>query len=151
MKHWAFDYLGKPWLIGGRGPDTFDCWGLVYCIYRDHYGILLPSYPTITSKNLLAVTKYITNGATSSDSDWVRLDNPVDGCVVALSKNNRILHHVGIYLTIDKGMVLHATDAGSVIAQPITDLKRWGWSRIEYYTHKDYQNDGSNSRNNQPI
>ena len=137
MRHWAYDYLNKPWLIGGRGPDNFDCWGLVYCIYRDRYGILLPAYPTITSKNMLAVTKAITSGA--AESDWVKLKEPIDGCVVALSKNTKILHHVGIYLDIDRGVLLHATDAGAVIAQSMHDLNRFGWRRIEYYKHKDYQ------------
>ena len=105
--------------------------------FTDQYGILLPAYPTITSKNMLAVTKAITSGA--AESDWVKLKEPIDGCVVALSKNMRILHHVGIYLAIDRGVLLHATDSGSVIAQSINDLNRWGWRRIEYYAHKDYQ------------
>ena len=135
MKHWAFDYLNKPWQIGARGPDYFDCWGLVYCVYRDIYGILLPSYPGVDAKNLLRVTRAITDGAT--DSNWVQIDQPVDGCVVALSKNKKVLHHVGLYLAIDSGCVLHATDAGSVIAQPLHDLHRLGWSRREYYTYKE--------------
>ena len=41
MKHWATEYIGKPWERMARGPDTFDCWGLVYDIYKNKHGIEL--------------------------------------------------------------------------------------------------------------
>lgn len=134
MAHWAEWYLERPWVIGARGPDAFDCWGLIYWIYKHQYDIELPAYPGVDAKNLSLVTKMITAGA--EGSDWTQVDKPVEGCVVAMSKNTRRLHHVGLYLAIDKGCILHATDLGKVIAQPIQDLTRWGWRRVEFYTHK---------------
>ena len=35
--------LGKPWVVLGRGPDTFDCWGLVLWVYRAA-GVVLPDF-----------------------------------------------------------------------------------------------------------
>jgi cell wall-associated NlpC family hydrolase len=38
MTHWAFDYIGKPWVVASDGPDAYDCWGLVVAVQRRLYG-----------------------------------------------------------------------------------------------------------------
>lgn len=38
------DLIGIPYKIGGRGPDCYDCYGLVKEIYRKHRNIILPDY-----------------------------------------------------------------------------------------------------------
>ena len=42
--HWADDYVGRPFKKGGRGPEYFDCYGLVRLVLHEQSGILLPSY-----------------------------------------------------------------------------------------------------------
>jgi cell wall-associated NlpC family hydrolase len=42
MNHWAIQYLNKPWVSGGVGPDEFDCWGFVRYLKRQREGIELP-------------------------------------------------------------------------------------------------------------
>lgn len=132
---WAQTYIGKPWTKGGRGPDSFDCWGLVYHIYHQQLGIQLPSYPNINATNLRAVRDAITNGAV--ENVWVPLEKPEHLCVVAMSKNVTSLHHVGIYLDVDGGLILHATPNACIIAQSEKDLVKWGFRRIEYYRYKE--------------
>lgn len=43
---WWNKYANKKFEIKGRGPDTFDCWGLLQWIYAhdDPRGIILPGY-----------------------------------------------------------------------------------------------------------
>jgi cell wall-associated NlpC family hydrolase len=39
------DLIGKGWLIGGRGPDRYDCWGLVReVLQRMRPGLPLPDW-----------------------------------------------------------------------------------------------------------
>lgn len=133
--HWAFQYLDKKWVKGGRGPDSFDCWGLVYWIYKTHLNQELPLYPTIDASDLVKVTEKITEYSTLPD--WIPLDKPQDLCIVAMSKNIDTLHHVGLFLDIDGGLILHATPNAFVIAQTERDLVKWGYRRIEYYHYKD--------------
>ena len=39
------DLIGLPYELGGRGPDSYDCWGLCVEVAR-RGGILLPDEPT---------------------------------------------------------------------------------------------------------
>lgn len=41
---WAAAYVGLPFADGGRTPAGLDCWGLVWLILRERFGLDLPSY-----------------------------------------------------------------------------------------------------------
>ena len=41
---WCSKWIGIPFADHGRGPDAFDCYGLVHAIYREQFGIALPDY-----------------------------------------------------------------------------------------------------------
>ena len=41
---WAARWIGVPYRDKGRGPDAFDCWGLVRAILRAERGLPLPDY-----------------------------------------------------------------------------------------------------------
>lgn len=130
MPHWAQQYLRKKWVIGARGPDAFDCWGLVVWCKAQHYGQTLPQYPGVDPKDVAAVAAIAANEQVKTD--WVKLDIPEDGCVVAMGRN-RYLNHAGIYLDVDGGRVLHAYDGGNVVADSLSRLKMFGMRRIEFY------------------
>ncbi|BBB33633.1 endopeptidase LytE [Thermotomaculum hydrothermale] len=51
----AYKQIGKPYALGGKGPYSFDCSGLVYYCYK-HAGYNLPS----TTKKLKKVGKKVT-------------------------------------------------------------------------------------------
>lgn len=135
MKHWAIDLIGKPFEKGGRGPNGFDCWGLVYWRYLTHYGIKLPDY-FIEPEDHLAVCKALKEGEMTPDRAWIHIETPIDNCGVGLS-HNYIFHHVGLWTNAGGGFVLHAHPKSGVIAQSVRALKAQGWSRIEFYRHKD--------------
>lgn len=41
---WAAQYIGIPFVAHGRDLTGWDCWGCVRWIWREHYGIDVPSY-----------------------------------------------------------------------------------------------------------
>ena len=65
-KKWAEDWLGIPYESSGRSLKGLDCWGLVYCLYKNLFGIELPKidkeYIKKTSKpvnNRIILRKFI--------------------------------------------------------------------------------------------
>lgn len=82
----AYAQLGKPYVWGAVGPDSFDCSGLVsYCITGSY-------------------TRYCTSGSVAG---WSRTTNPQPGDICVKSG------HVGIY--IGGGQMIHAPHSGDVV------------------------------------
>ena len=82
----AYSQLGKPYVWGAYGPNSFDCSGFVsYC--------LTGSYTRL--------------GTTLTFMGWTRVSNPQPGDVVTTAT------HCGIY--IGNGQMIHAPHTGDVV------------------------------------
>lgn len=124
--------IGKPWVSGARGPDTFDCWGLVCHIYRERKGLELAIHASIDAKNLRAVLR------ASSDEikHWQELQVPEHFCV-ALMSGNCHGHHVGLWVKDGEGQagILHTFDGAGVVFQHRASLQFSGIQNIKFYRH----------------
>lgn len=127
----AARYIGSPYQIGGRGPVEFDCWGLLWWIYRSEFGIILPEYPGITSRSALSQARTIHR---AMEEDWEEIKTPFDGCAVGMSQREEI-HHVGIYSSDGMGKVVHAWENG-IVADTFKLLHLRGFLRIQFYQHR---------------
>lgn len=132
-EHWANDYVGRPWVAGARGPESFDCWGLLCDVYAKHYGIILEHYAHVDPKDTRTVARLLAS-ATDGAPLWTPLEKPADGCAVAMS-TGRAFHHVGVWLDLDGGIILHAMDRLNVLAQSLHAVRSLGITRIAYYAH----------------
>ena len=94
---YGYSFIGRPYVWGATGPDSFDCSGLVQYIYR-HFGIYLPRVTT-DQVNVGSPVSY---------------DNLQPGDLVFTNG----VQHVGIY--VGGGQMLHASMPGvGVIVGPI--------------------------------
>lgn len=124
-------YIGLPYREGARGPDAYDCYGLVAEVYRAGRGILLPDWyqdapgPQAASRAIAAAVAGEVDGGRS-----LQVDEPVDWDIAVVGSNRRP-HHVGIVFA---GGVLHAARAfGStwhrlprfMSIYPRTEFYRW--------------------------
>ncbi len=128
--HWAEDLIGRPWVAGGRGPHAFDCWGLVRWCCRERFAIEVPEIP-VDAANLRAVLAGFRDHP--ERQRWRRVERarerPREGDAV-LMRQSRHPVHVGIWLAVDGGGVLHAARDIGVVFQGPADLAGHGW-RIE--------------------
>ncbi len=134
--HWSTSHLGKKWVSGARGPDTFDCWGLLRWNYKTRLGIELPEFPGVEAKDQETVSEMIREHTCVGPfaQEWHRLSKPVDMCAVAMGQSD-LLTHCGTWLATDGGLVLHTTEQTNVIAQSLKTLRLLGYRRIEFYQH----------------
>lgn len=126
MTHWAIQYLGAPWING-----TQDCYGLVRRIYREQFSIDLPAV-NVDAASTLSVAR---QAAGFDRSDWIEESEPRDGDVVQMGHANRP-HHVGVWIDVDGGRILHSTESAGAIAQTRAQARMTGWKILNIYRHK---------------
>lgn len=91
------DLIGKPFAWGARGPEAFDCWGLVrFALARA--GQVVPDYPsnTMGKENAVTMLKAMT------EAHWLRAKDVQIGDVVTFRMNERFPTHVGLMIEPDR-------------------------------------------------
>jgi len=128
--HWSVKYIGKRHVIGGRGPEEFDCWGLLYWIYLYEFGIDLPELVGAAPGDCREISKVVIPA-------WKEVENPFDGCGVAMGRELAI-HHVGVYASVDHGKVIHCWRTNTVGADTLREMRFAGLRTIKFYQHKEW-------------
>lgn len=126
----AAPLIGLPWVAGARGPDSFDCWGLVRHVFQEALAISLPSLPGLDVSDTAAMARALRDGEASGD--WLPLLRAEPWALVAMGQG-KLFHHVGIYLP--QGVTLHAVPGSGVIAQTPLSLRSHRFNRIEFYRY----------------
>lgn len=93
----AFKHLGKPYVWGAKGPNTFDCSGLTYYVYMKATGHYIGGW---TGEQQYAGTQIPVSQAQPGD-------------LVFWGLSSGVTHHVGIY--IGNGQFIHAPQPGDKV------------------------------------
>jgi hypothetical protein len=133
--------LFKPWRAGAQGPDAYDCWGLARAAQRELAGRDLPVVNADPS-DLRAVVRLVTSHPLHSE--WHKVTRPRHLDLVLMS-HSRHPHHIGVWLDLDGGVVLHATEQFTkgtadpnkpgVMAETMPALQAQGWARFQFMRH----------------
>lgn len=125
-------------LIGRQWQSTgLHCWELTRVVQRDLFGRVLPPVdeaPATFRETVAAIESH------PERARWQRIDAPVHGAVVLMSRGQAGAGrdaHIGTYLDLDGGGVLHASQSYGVAFDPITLLTVAGWRGLTFYTLKD--------------
>lgn len=119
---WVEPYVGLPYRAGGRGPDEYDCWGLVLLVWRERFGMDLPTYEGVTWKagrtdGLVGET--ITH-ATSTLWDAVEPGDEQPGDALVLRMRGHPLH---VAMVVEPGLMLHCHDRADACVEPYRCLQ----------------------------
>lgn len=128
MTHWAEQYLGQRWESGATGPDAWDCGTFVRHVQRTHYGREIP-HAFADASNIHEVVRALSR---LDMGDWDEAAEPRDGDGAILA-HARYGSHVGVWLDIDGGGVLHCQHGSGVIFTPRNRLVLSGWGRVTFY------------------
>lgn len=128
--HWAFNYLGKPWESGKEGPDAFDCWGLVRYVQKLHYQRELSAIH-VDADNVRAVVQAFSSN--DERTRWQQVAIPQDGDCLLLSQSKEPTH-VGVWLDVDGGGLLHAVKGTGVVFSSAANIRLMGYNILGAYT-----------------
>jgi cell wall-associated NlpC family hydrolase len=112
--HRIVDLIGKEFKDGGRGPEQFDCWGLVSEVFY-RFGIEIPDY------KISCEAKSEINGQINAErKKWERCTGelPVPALVVVME--NGICNHTGVY--IGNGQFIHAREHSGVAIESLDNI-----------------------------
>lgn len=104
--------LGKPYRWAATGPNSFDCSGLTYYLYKQ-LGITIPR----TSRDQINAGTYVAK----KDLQY--------GDLVLFARNGKTINHVGIY--VGDGKFIHSPQSGDVVK--VTTLMS-GYYANSYYS-----------------
>jgi cell wall-associated NlpC family hydrolase len=89
------DLIGVPFRANGRGPDAYDCYGLLLEIYRRR-GILVTNWQTPAAD--MEMERLVTRAL---GLEWRRVDTPIPGCAL-LFRDVGLARHIGVHLEGDR-------------------------------------------------
>lgn len=141
---WVRAVIHKPWHPGAHGPDAFDCWGLTRATMRHLAGFDLPDI-RFAAPDLRRVMELIRSH--EERDEWAPVDQPRHLDIVLMS-HARTAHHVGVWLAVDGGVVLHTTEQRNrkddslnltrpgVACQTLLALRLDGWMKFQFMRRK---------------
>lgn len=105
------DFIGLPYKPYGRGPDAYDCWGLVRDAYFHLYHrYLLPSFTTIDPMDKVGLSKAVDEVYLGGRFHIV--DQPEPGAIVT-AWSGGLCVHVGLMVEADGRLwILEAAERG---------------------------------------
>ncbi len=114
--NWWGNYVGIPFVDGGRDADGLDCWGLVCLVYANELDVVLPSYGEVSAADLVRVARSLEAGK----DGWQVVDKPRAFDVVAMRfySGRATVGHVGIM--VDGKRMIHTERATAVACVPLT-------------------------------
>lgn len=125
LPKWAAQWVGIPYKEKGRGPDGYDCWGVIQAIQLSVFHVDLPDYADTyrDGEDWEAIGAAVQAGLADG---WQRTEQPRAGDLLILSIAARPWH-CGMMLS--SLHFLHAAPGDSTVIERL-DTPRWA-RRIE--------------------
>ena len=116
----------------GYHPLDNNCWGFFRRLQAEQFQRDLPDFP-IDPKNLRAVATTFVRAA--ERKRWHSVDCPESGDAVLLRRAKHPIH-IGVWLDIDGGGVLHCFEGFGVVFQTQSALEGHGWHVSGFYRYQ---------------
>jgi cell wall-associated NlpC family hydrolase len=129
---WVGEYVGIPFVSGGRGHDGADCYGLIRLVHLERFNRELPllSGDYSDAENCAETEKLLKARRPLLAGRRVETPAPGDVCVIRFYG---LASHIGVYA--GGGYVLHSLRlTGSVLQRaddPLISGRVEGWYRVD--------------------
>lgn len=106
--------LSKQFEYGARGPNTFDCYGLVIEVYK-RMGIQLKEFVSPDDKGLI-------NGIVEEGKiDFIEIHEPEPYCLVTFKTKGKFADHIGVVMP-DRKSFIHCAEKKQVAIEKLDHL-----------------------------
>lgn len=122
------DLIGRPFVYGGRGPDSFDCYGLVMHIAKTVHGQEIPDFRSTSDQALINARM------ASGICLWERVE-PGKGTFV-LFRIGKFISHCGYML--DAMRMIHTWESSGGVVIERVDV--WKQRTVGFYRYVGNKN-----------
>jgi cell wall-associated NlpC family hydrolase len=122
--------IGTPYVLGGQGPDAFDCYGVTRVVQERVFGRAMPEFSMPAKAGRMGIASAI--AVHPERANWKEIDAPVDGAIVTMARNTQG-YHMGTWLADDGGIILHAIEEVGVVVDTLIMLQAVGWRRFQFH------------------
>jgi cell wall-associated NlpC family hydrolase len=130
---WATQYVGLPYVAGGRTHDGIDCWGLINLVWSEQLGVTLPPYEGATYFTE-ASTDAVATDAAAFASRYVPVDlgqeRLGDGILIRMRG-----HPLHVAMVLAPGIMLHVEQGADACIEPYGTF-RWAKRIIGIYRYE---------------
>lgn len=133
---WCSRYVGLPYEEGARGPAKWDCWGLLWLVLQEQFGVEVPNYEGVGWSRKDGASRKAADHHFRDEAlaNWIEIpagwEQPGDA--LALSIARRPLH-VGIVAT--PGWMLHSAEDSDAALERY-DGMAWRNRVLGFYRHR---------------
>lgn len=128
MTTWLDHYRASTYRDGGRGPDEYDCWGLVREIRHKHLGCaLLPSWGDIRHTQPAQFTR-----AYEAEAQHMEECRPEPGAIAACFRG-RICIHVAVVVELEGRLCVLETNQQTGFRRSSIRAFKSRHLRVAYY------------------
>jgi len=102
----SFDHLiGKPFKDMGRGPDGYDCWGIIIAAGKV-LGISVPDYGDFHYDDIQGISSGVSRNIVEWEFLGTWVDDPLPGTGILFKQDSSGYIHFG--LCVGNGLFIHA-------------------------------------------
>lgn len=124
---WAHEYIGQPWIAGEH-----DCWAFFRKVQAAHFGRAVPVI-NVNADDILACVRAFTGH--DERNQWHETETPTEGDAVLMSQHLQPTH-VGVWIDVDGGGVLHCIKGSGVVFSSPQNLLQLGYNLLAAYRYK---------------
>jgi cell wall-associated NlpC family hydrolase len=131
---WTAQYIGLPFLAGGRDRDGLDCWGLVSLVYREQLGVALDDLSGLYLDDCAVKDIAPLIARQAEGPQWRKVErDAVQPFDVLVFRRGALAAHVG--LVIDRKYFLHVNDDQVLSCRERYTEGLWSRLLIAAYRH----------------
>jgi len=122
--------IGKAYELGEEGPGAYDCWSLFRLAQRELFGRETPRVVLPKGTSLDGIASALASHP--GRALWRPVPGPVHGGGVELMSVRTPLH-VGLWLEVDRGQLLHCAAPAGVQLNTLPELRALGWRILGFH------------------
>lgn len=132
MKYqWLTRYIGKPYKLGSRGPDYFDCWGLLIAIFKNELNIDLPDFTSRSANPLQLESVFRESISHCFELNLIEQCSRPQDMDIFIARRKRAAHHAGLFIS---GGLLHiSNDRRGVCFDRLINFSEAGYGELTFF------------------